>query len=288
MGLSIVVGWHSLFKTLALSWQNDEYLYIALILPVSAMLIFADRRHWQASSYWNVRTGCSLLLTALAVGYSGRLWSAAMTGDIQLSISMFALVLSWVGIFVFCFGIKAFQSLMFPLLFLFGLVPIPHLAQDLIIGLLQNGSAFSAHALFAAFGTPVLHDGTQLTIPGLTLQVAPECSSIRSSSILMVTATVMAEALLCATWRKALVIGFAIPLCAFKNGLRVFTIAMFGTRVDPGYLTGRLHHEGGILFFAVAVIIIFLLIWFLRIGEPKIRSELFADSAGSSGPVSSI
>jgi exosortase/archaeosortase family protein len=63
------------------------------------------------------------------------------------------------------------------------------------------------------------------------------------------------------------VIILAVPLSVAKNGLRIFTIAMLGTRVDPGYLTGRLHHQGGIVFFAIILVAVFALIWILRKGE---------------------
>jgi exosortase/archaeosortase family protein len=63
------------------------------------------------------------------------------------------------------------------------------------------------------------------------------------------------------------VIGLAVPLSIAKNGLRIFTIAMLGTRVDRGYLTGRFHHQGGIVFFAIALVVVFALLWILRRGE---------------------
>jgi exosortase len=113
----------------------------------------------------------------------------------------------------------------------------------------------------------VTQDGLFLTIPGLTLMVAEECSSIRSSSMLLVTTMVLAQLLLRSPWRKALLIAIAVPLSVAKNGLRIFSIAMLGTRVDPGYLTGSFHHQGGIIFFAIALFIIFALLWGLRRGE---------------------
>jgi exosortase/archaeosortase family protein len=112
-----------------------------------------------------------------------------------------------------------------------------------------------------------MQDGVLLTIPGLTLQVAQECSSIRSSSMLLVTTMVLAQLLLRSPWRKALVIALAVPLSVTKNGLRIFTIAMLGTRVDPAYLTGRLHHQGGIVFFAIILLLTFAVLWILRKGE---------------------
>ena len=142
---------------------------------------------------------------------------------------------------------------------------------SVIITFLQNGSAWSARMLFVTFGVPVTQDGLMLTIPGLTLLVAQECSSIRSSSMLLVTTMVLAQLLLRSGWRKALLISLVVPLSIAKNGLRIFMIAMLGTHVDPGYLTGHFHHQGGIIFFAIALIIIFLLLWSLQTGESPLQ-----------------
>ena len=103
-----------------------------------------------------------------------------------------------------------------------------------------NAVGVAASVLFSAVGIPVMHDGVRLSIPGLTLEVATECSSIRSSFILVVTAMVLAHLLLRAFWRKALVVMLALPLAVAKNGLRLFSIAILGTRVNPEFLTGRL------------------------------------------------
>jgi exosortase len=215
----------------------------------------------------NVRTGSVLLAIAVLIACSSLGWSASLPSDVQLSIRMLAFVLSWIGSFVLCFGSRASRLVLFPLCFLLGLVPVPQLLLNAIVALLQQGSAWTAHMLFAAFGVPVAQDGVLLTIPGLTLQVAHECSSIRSSSMLLVTTMILAQLLLRSPWRKALVIGLAVPLSVAKNGLRIFTIAMLGTRVDPGYLTGKLHHQGGIVFFGIVLIGIFALLWILRRGE---------------------
>jgi hypothetical protein len=42
---------------------------------------------------------------------------------------------------------------------------------------------------------------------------------------------------------------------------------MLGTRVDPGYLTGRLHHQGGIIFFMIALMAILGLLVICQRGE---------------------
>jgi exosortase len=264
---TLLIGWRPLVDTFALALRDDEFTYILLILPVSAALIFLEWRSLRTMLAFGVRTGSVFLAIAVLIACSALVWSASLPSDAQLSIRMFALVLSWIGAFVLCFGSRASRSVLFPLLFLFGLVPLPQLVLNEVVALLQQGSAWTAYVFFAAFGVPVARDGVLLTIPGLTLQVAQECSSIRSSSMLLVTTMVLAQLILRSPWRKALVIGCAVPLSIAKNGLRIFSIGMLGTRVDPVYITGRFHHQGGIIFFAIALIVIFALLWILRRGE---------------------
>jgi exosortase len=138
-----------------------------------------------------------------------------------------------------------------------------------IVRLLQEGSATSARLLFAIAGVPVVHEGTLITLPGLTVEVARECSSIRSSLMLVVTTMVLAQMLVHSVWRKLVVIAVAIPLSVAKNGLRIFVLAMLTTRVDRSFITGRLHHQGGIIYFLIALAVVLGLIWILRRGDEK-------------------
>ena len=138
-----------------------------------------------------------------------------------------------------------------------------------IVTLLQQGSAVSAHLLFAAVGIPIEQTGTLVQIPGLTMEVAPECSSIRSSMMLLVTTTFLAQLRLRSGWRKAVVLAVAIPLSVAKNGLRIFVLGVLTTKVDPSFLTGRLHRQGGIIYFLLALLGIFVLLWILRRGENR-------------------
>jgi len=265
--ISLLVWWRPLVNTFSISVDNNEYTYLLLIFPISATFLFLERRSWWDASEWSFRLAPIVLGAGAVLAMYARYWAIASSGDVQLALEMSSLVLLWIGIFALCFGAVASESALFSLVFLFGLVPLPENVLNFIIALLQEGSAWSAHALFTLFAVPVVQQGNFLTIPGLTIQVAQECSSIRSSSMLFVTTIVLVQVLLRSPWRKAMIVGFAVPLSVAKNGLRIFTIAMLGTRVDPGYLTGRLHHQGGILFFAIAIAGIFALLAVCRRGE---------------------
>src|ERR1700676_4700014 len=200
-----------------------------------------------------------MLVGAVVGTIAVRVHLLALRPDEQLSVNMLALVVWWIGAFIVSFGTRAFQRALFPLCFLLWIVPIPEFVLNPIVRLLKEGSVTSGRVLFAAVGVPTPQDGTQITIPGLTIEFAAECSSIRSSLMLVVTTMVLAQVSLRSAWRKALVIAVAIPLSVAKNGLRIFVLAMLTTRVDRSFITGRLHDQGGIIYFLISFAAMILL-----------------------------
>ncbi|MGA8270691.1 MAG: exosortase/archaeosortase family protein [Candidatus Sulfotelmatobacter sp.] len=251
----------------ALAASDDQYTQILLIFPISAALIFLDWKSPEPVSLPGARLSSVFLTLAVLVTAAVRLKVVPLSPDVQLSLNMLALVMWWMAAFALCFGAQAFRRALFPLCFLLWMVPFPLFILNPVVSVLQRGSAASAHLLFQACGIPVAQSGTLLHIPGLTLEVAPECSSIRSSLMLLVTVMVLAHLLLRSFWRKTLVVAVAIPLSVAKNGLRIFVLAMLGTRVDPSYLTGKLHRQGGLIYFLIALSATFLLLWILHRSE---------------------
>jgi exosortase len=272
--ISVAIWWGPLASSFALALHDEQYTHILLILPMSAALTFFNWR----SLGWNppepfvglkVNYGSVLLVLAVLVTVTVRWRVVALPSDVQLSLNMLALVVWWIAAFILCFGTRAFRRALFPLGFLFWIVPFPAFVLDSIVSVLQRGSAAAAHLLFLVAGIPVEQRGLLVHIPGLTLEVAPECSSIRSSLLLLVTTMVLAQLLLRSFWRKVLAIAVAIPLSIAKNGLRIFALGVLATRVDPSFLDGNFHRHGGIIFFLIALATIFLLLWILRRGEDK-------------------
>jgi exosortase len=262
-----MIGWQPLLRTFALALRSDEYTHLLLIVPISAALIFAEPPVVKPGS--QPAPGFSLSLLVLAILIAGYSRWIGPQSDLQLSVSMVAMVIWWIGSFVLCFGARTARQFLFPLCFLFLLVPIPAPALDKIVALWQQGSATCASLLFSALGIPVAQNGIMVSIPGLTLEVAQECSSLRSSLMLIVTSMVLAHLFLRSFWRKTAVVLTAIPLSIAKNGFRIFTISMLGTRVDPGFLHGNLHRHGGILFFLLALFAVVLLLWLLNRSENR-------------------
>jgi len=267
VAIPVVIEWRAILDTFALALHDDQYTHILLIIPVSATLIYLDRRWLGQGTAPGVGLGLVLLcVSVLVAGWS--VGNAAMLSpDVRRALAILALVTWWLGGFVVLFGAQTFQRFVFPLCFLFWLVPFPEFVLNRIVSWLQHGSADAAQLLFAAARVPVVQDGIVMSVPGVTIEVAAECSSIRSSLMLVVISMVVAHLFLRSSWRKAAVVLFAVPLSIAKNGFRIFVIVMLGTRVDPGFLHGDLHRHGGPVFLALALAVIVVLTWLLRRGE---------------------
>ncbi len=282
-GLLIWVG--TLRQAFALALNDERYTHLLLILPLAFLLMAVQWKPNQPSrrgSNW----GLALLALSLGVLLISRLM-VPKSYDLQLAAAVSAFVIWCLASFIWCFGLSAFRERLFPLLFLFWLVPLPTVIVDTLVGGLQRSSASSAELLFRAVGTPVSLNNLVLLLPGLELEVAPECSSIRSSLILVVLTMFLAQLLLRSPWHKLAAIAFSIPLSFAKNGLRIFVLGWLAVHGDPKILDSPLHRQGGPVFLAIALAAICLLIWIFHRGERRrnIMREDAASVESASAPI---
>ena len=253
--------------------HSDQYSHILLIFPVSLALILLSWDAKQDRGNPSFGVGSVLIAGALLIsGVAARQLSTSP--NLPLAAVIFGLVTWWIGAFAICFGLRTLRKYVFPLCFLFWLIPLPAAVLDSIVIMLQRGSAVASYGLFRAFGVPVIRDGVVLSIPGVDIEVARECSSIRSSLMLVVSSMVLAQLFVVSVWRKMSVVLIAVPLSVAKNAVRIFVLSMLGTRVDPSFLTGTLHHRGGIVFFLIALAGLVLLIRLLKEPDSHTHSKV--------------
>ncbi len=166
-------------------------------------------------------------------------------------------------------GVGVVKAFRFPILFLGFMIPWPTMLVDLVETTLQFASAEAAHALLVLSGLPVLRDGLVFRLPGLTFEVAQECSGIRSSLVLFITSVLGAHLLLRTPWRRWALVLAVLPLGVLRNGFRILTLGWLCVHVDPAMIDSPIHHQGGPLFFVLSLGPFFLLLWWLRRGERR-------------------
>jgi exosortase len=208
-----------------------------------------------------------LLAAGVALLWFAQTRLSTVNSNDRLSVVVFAMVLVWISGFMLCNGMESFRAALFPLLFLILMVPIPTIVLDNIVLALQNGSAVMTYALFKLFGVPVLWRHFKFLLPGVEIEIAQECSGIRSSLALFIASILTGYLFLQSKRKRAFFSLFTIPVVVFKNAVRIVTISCLGVYLDPAFLHGRLHRYGGLPFSLVSLAILVPLLLALQKSE---------------------
>jgi exosortase len=252
----------ALFDYSQLEMSASHLVFIPL---VTAGLVFQSRSaiFSRVSSDWIVGAPVMALGLALSVGAAVQ----PIAPDTWLQLSVLGLVVAWIGLFALVYGRAAARAAQFPLLFLVFTVPIPAVLLEGTIAFLKRGSAEAVAGLFAMTGTPFHRQGFVFSLPTIAIEIADECSGIRSSIALLLTSLLAGDAFLRSPWRKALLVLAIVPVTIFKNAVRIVGLSLLSIHVNPSFLTGQLHHDGGIVFFLMALAILAPVLAILRRGE---------------------
>ena len=245
--------------------RGEYYSHIVLIPLVSIYLFFQNRK----DIFSKTEPIYPLALAVLAFGaglYSfGYTQGSNLNQNDYASLLTFSAIVFWAGGFVLFYGIRGFQKASFPILFLVFMIPIPSLILDKIIYALQVWSTEASEILFTLTGVPFQRSGFVFQLPGISIEVAEECSGIRSSLALFITSILAGHFFLDRLWKKVVLALFVFPVTVFKNGIRIITLSLLGAYVDKRWLTDSfLHHSGGFVFFIPALGLLGLALWALR------------------------
>ena len=251
--------------------HSEVHSYVLLIPFVTAYLIYIRWKQLsrELSSSW----GYALLLATVGIGALLASLHFAELGQNDymtlLALSFFCFVIA--GTFLFL-GSKWARSAMFPLFFFAFMIPLPEAAVDFLENASKEASAEVANWLFLISGTPALRTGTIFQLPGMTIEVAKECSGIRSSLVLVITSVLAAHMFLRTTWRRALLVAAVIPLGLLRNGLRILVISLLCVHIGPEMINSVIHRRGGPVFFVASLIPLFVVLWWLRRGEGAVHN----------------
>jgi exosortase len=271
--VSLIVFWPYLEALVRLALQDDRYT-ITLVIPfISLALVWLRRGILFFDARYCLWAGVPFVLTGLTVlALSG--FPFHLLPEYILSVRIFALLLVLAGAFICCYGTRAAQRCIFPLVLIFLTIPIPAPVLDHLVVALQRGSAEMTYRLFKIVGVPAYREGMfKFSLPGVTIEVAEECSGIRSSLSTFIGSLVAGYLILRSSWSRASFALLTIPIVIFKNAVRIVTISWLGVYVDSGFLHGRLHRYSGLPFSLLAVGLLAPLLFLLMRTERRDNTD---------------
>jgi exosortase C (VPDSG-CTERM-specific) len=254
--------------------RSQLYSYILLVPFVSAYLLYLRRdqlpkKHvadpWLASG--SLAAGLGILMFTYWMGFIGRM--PAGNGYLALVTLSFLCCVAAGGFFFL--GRTWMRSAAFPLAYLIFMVPMPDAMADALETASKYASAEVANLFFHISGMPFLRAGLIFQLPNITIEVAQECSGIRSSWVLFMTSILAANLFLKTPWRRFALVVFVIPLAILRNGFRILVIGVLCVHIGPEMIHSLIHRRGGPLFFMLSLIPFFLVLWWLRRGDVHTR-----------------
>ena len=248
--------------------------HILLIPFVSAYLLYIRRDQLPRRYVADLPLGIVLLAGGLGVllftywlNFAGR--APADNYYLVLLTLSFLCCLAAGGFFFF--GRDWMRAAAFPLAYLIFMVPMPDAMADALETASKYASAEVANLFFQLGGTPFLRAGLIFQLPNITIEVAQECSGIRSSWVLFITSVLAANLFLKSSWRRLVLVALVIPLAILRNGFRIFVIGLLCVNAGPQMINSVIHRRGGPVFFVLSLIPFLLLLWWLRKGEIRVR-----------------
>jgi exosortase len=279
---------HALGGVLNFALTDQNYTHIPLIPIISVYLIFVNRsaifQQLDQAVVWGALVvatgGMCLLLTGID--------AFRFNNTNQNSLLMFGFLLLFWGAWLLCFGAASFRKALFPLLFLLFMIPIPEPFMTQIVNFLRAGSATCAEWMFRAMGVPFLREGFDFALPGVTIRVAEECSGIRSTLALVILVVLVSQFFLKRPVNRVILCLCLIPISIIKNGIRIAVLSAGAIYIDPSFLTGPLHRQGGAIFYLIALVPLFFALRYLQSREPGCIASPVVPSSPLEGPQAAI
>ncbi len=257
--------------------DNGLWSHVLLVPPISIYLVWIKRPRLPAAERsFSIYAGIPLAIGIIA---AATLWIVRLRGgdfapSDSLSITILSFVLFLVSGAAWIYGAARARALAFPLAFLLFMVPFPAFLIHAIEAFFQHASAEAASLMLAASQTPILRDGLFFKLPGITIEVARECSGVRSTLVLFITSLVGGYLFFQSNHHRAIIALAIIPIAIVRNGLRIFTIAMLCVHWGPEMIHSVIHRRGGPFFFALSLIPFFGLLIYLYYRERRARTKL--------------
>ena len=257
---------HPLADLLRLALSDETSSHILLIPFISGWLLYSEHHNSPGTNPMRPWPAGAFVLLSLAIGLFALRCPSCASKD-RLAAYILSLILLLIGGFVLFLGVSKAKASSFALAFLLFAVPIPDFILQKLIYWLQSGSAFIAEIFFNLSGAPVLREGFVFHLPKMSIEVAQECSGIRSSLALLILALLVAHFSFRPIWKKLVFVLAGLAMMLIKNGIRIATLTLLANYVNPNFLYGKLHHQGGIVFFLIGFALLLPLFLYLRRGE---------------------
>jgi len=249
-GVLLGLAYGPVLYRLAKQWMDDPDMGHGLFVPLVAGYIVWQRREQLlaipvVANWW----GLALVLW-------GAIQLMVATLGAELFLARTAFWISLVGSILLLFGSRMLRALVFPLLLLAFMIPIPAIIFNQITLPLQFLASGIAELALGLLGVPVFREGNILELPSQRLSVVEACSGIRSLLSLSFLALVYGYFFDPKAWMRWILLAVSVPIAILVNAMRVTLTGVIG-EYSRKLADGVFHAiEGWVMFILALTILI--------------------------------
>jgi exosortase len=241
----LIAAYFPILRKLVDQWLTDDDVSHGFFVPIVAGYIAWQRRDVLMKLPWKPAWwGLGLLVWSGVQAFIGMLGA-------ELFLQRTAFLEALVALLLIMGGTAAIRALLFPLLLLPFMIPIPTVIYNQITFPLQLFASQVAEQVLLLINIPVLRDGNILELASQKLSVAEACSGIRSLLMLTFLSLVYAYFFDKKVWMRWALFFCTIPIAIIANAGRV-TITGILSEIDTELATGIFHETEGFVIFGIA------------------------------------
>lgn len=261
--------------------HTDYYSHIPAIYCIIGYILVTERKKIFEKIEYSPFYGMGLVLLSALVYSYGRFNQATLSLNDYASVETLSCGIYLTGIFLCFFGLHTLKMARFPAFLLILTIPTPDFMLDRIVWFLQVQSYQAACWVLDAVHLYPIKEGFLIILPGLTVEVAKQCSGIRSSIALLIISVLYGRYFLRTPPSMILLVVLTMFIAPFKNGLRIASLVILGIYWDKKILAGSLHTAGGIPFFFIGLAWLSLVLLFLSKAEKFVLKRYFPRSSNA-------
>lgn len=261
----LVLLYFRILQGLVSDWVRMPDFSHGFLIPIVSLYFVYERRKplsvLTPSTSW---AGFGLLVFGILLYLLGNLATEFFT-------MRFSMLVVLGGIILFLLGKEYFKALLFPLVFLIFMIPIPSVLMDKITFPMQLFASKVAARSLDLIGIPVLREGNIIQLANTSLEVAEACSGIRSLISLLALSVVFAYFSQNTTWKRIVLVLSTFPIAIIANAARVAGTGILAHHYGDQVAQGFFHGFSGWILFVVAFICLFAVGGLLsRVGTNKV------------------
>ncbi len=240
----------------------DDYSHGFLVVPLALYFAWERRHALQRAvvrpSWWGL-VPLALGSLALIIGRLG----------VELTAMRVSFVLTLIGLQILLLGREVFRILVFPMFFLFFMVPLPQSFVNVVAFPLQLIAADFAVETLHLLHIPALREGNIIHLAETQLFVAEACAGLRSLMALGALAVVFAYFFRKNPIERIIIVASAIPIAIFVNAFRVALTGYLAHRMGATAAQGLIHQTEGVFTFGLAFGLLLVEAWLLSVFWPS-------------------